>query len=240
MQRTLMTSMILNRLVQTWATRYKTSLEPSRRCFTRDTHHDKSRTHHQSWMVIRNMREMRNEPLSLAQSSLKATVKEHQSLCKLLDQHESSVETVSLDQNFLEVISTTEIRGVEKADGEQNLSLVSRVRASDFPKLDIESEQSWEGAAESWMQLMGPKLSAVCPEVAGFWELTEREGPRKERNALAHPPMKRRRVQATAMLEPRFQRIERRFRPIVLDAVPEAMQKLAMNACLLGVAQLFC
>ena len=49
--------------------------------------------------------------------------------------------------------------------------LSARVRASDFPKLDFESEQFRAGAAESWMQLMGPKLSAVCLEVAEFWEL---------------------------------------------------------------------
>ena len=68
---------------------------------------------------------------------------------------------------------------------------------------------------------MGPKLSAVCLEVAEFWELNEREGPRKVRNVLAHPPMTRRRVQASAMLELRSQPIERRFRPVVLDAVLE-------------------
>ena len=100
-------------------------------------------------------------------------------------------------------------------------AVLSRVKASDFPKLDFESEQYWEGAAESWMQLMGPKLSAVCREVAEFWELNEREGPRKVRNVLAHPPMARRRVQASAMLELRSQPIERRFRPVVLDAVLE-------------------
>ena len=54
---------------------------------------------------------------------------------------------------------------------------------------------------------------------------------------LRTPPMARGRVQASAVLEPRFQLIERRFRPIVLDAVPRAMQKMAMNACLLGVSQ---
>ena len=49
----------------------------------------------------------------------------------------------------------------------------------------------------------------------------EREGPRKVRNVLAHPPMAKRRVQASAMLELRSQPIERRFRPVVLDAVLE-------------------
>ena len=43
--------------------------------------------------------------------------------------------------------------------------------------------------------------------------------------------------QVSALLEPRFQLIERRFRPIVLDAVPRTMQKMAMNAGLLGVSQ---
>ena len=49
--------------------------------------------------------------------------------------------------------------------------LSARVRASDFPKLEFESEQFRAGAAESWMQLVGPKLSAVCLEVAEFGEL---------------------------------------------------------------------
>ena len=50
--------------------------------------------------------------------------------------------------------------------------------------------------------------------------------------------MARRRVQASALPEPRFQPILRRSTPNVLDAVPRAMQKMAMNACLLGVSQL--
>ena len=52
------------------------------------------------------------------------------------------------------------------------------------------------------------------------------------------PQMERRRVQASALLVPRFQPSERRFRPIVLDAVPTAIQKVAMKACLLRVSQL--
>ena len=54
---------------------------------------------------------------------------------------------------------------------------------------------------------------------------------------LRAPPMARGRVQTSASLEPRFQLIERRFRPIVLDAVRRKMQKMAMNAGLLGVSQ---
>ena len=49
--------------------------------------------------------------------------------------------------------------------------------------------------------------------------------------------MARGRVQASALLELRFQLTERRFRPIVLDVIPRAMQKMAMNAGLLGVSQ---
>ena len=49
-------------------------------------------------------------------------------------------------------------------------AVLSKVNASDFPKLDFESEQCRTGAAESWMQLMGLKMSAVSPEVAEFWE----------------------------------------------------------------------
>ena len=51
------------------------------------------------------------------------------------------------------------------------------------------------------------------------------------------PLRARGRLQASASLEPRFQLIERRFRPIVLDAVRRKMQKMAMNAGLLGVSQ---
>ena len=49
--------------------------------------------------------------------------------------------------------------------------------------------------------------------------------------------MARGRVQASASLEPRFPLIEKRFRPIVLDAIPRDMQKMALNAGLLGVSQ---
>ena len=103
-----------------------------------------------------------------------------------------------------------------------------------FPKLDFESEQSRAGAAESWMQLMGVKMSAVSTEVADYWECTEHEVRGKYEMYLRTSPMARGRVQASALLEPRFQLIERRFRPIVLDAVPRTMQKIAMNAGFTG------
>ena len=51
-------SMILSLLVQTVKTRCKTILQRHRRCVTRITHHDKSKTHHQSWMVIKIVKEM--------------------------------------------------------------------------------------------------------------------------------------------------------------------------------------
>ena len=51
---------------------------------------------------------------------------------------------------------------------------------------------------------------------------------------LRTPPMAWGRVEASALLEPMFQPIERRFRPIVLNAVPRAMQKMAMNVCFFG------
>ena len=54
-------------------------------------------------------------------------------------------------------------------------AVLSKVNASDFPKLDFESEQSRAGAAESWMQLMGLKMSAVSTEVADYLECTEHE-----------------------------------------------------------------
>ena len=47
-------------------------------------------------------------------------------------------------------------------------TVLARVRALDFPKLDLESEQVRAGAVESWMQLTGLKMSAVSPEVAEF------------------------------------------------------------------------
>ena len=111
------------------------------------------------------------------------------------------------------------------------------MNASDFPKLDFESEQSRAGAAESWMQLMGLKMSAVSTEVADYWECTEHEVRGKYEMYLRTSPMARGRVQASALLEPRFQLIERRFRSIVLDVVPRTMQKMAMNAGLLRVSQ---
>ena len=111
------------------------------------------------------------------------------------------------------------------------------MNASDFPKLDFESEQSRAGAAENWMQLMGLKMSAVSTEVADYWECIEHEVRGKYEVYLRKSPMAGGRVQASALLEPRFQLIERRFRPTVLDAVPRTMLKMAMNAGLLGVSQ---
>ena len=54
-------------------------------------------------------------------------------------------------------------------------------------------------------------MSAVSMEVAEFWECTEREVRGKYELYLRTPPMARGRVQASALLEPRFQLIERRF-----------------------------
>ena len=64
-------------------------------------------------------------------------------------------------------------------------AVLSEVRASDFPKLDIATEQSRAGAAASWMQLMGFKMSAVSPEVADCWDFTEREVRGEVRDVLA-------------------------------------------------------
>ena len=116
-------------------------------------------------------------------------------------------------------------------------AVLSEVNASDFPRLDFGSEQSEAGAAESWMQLMGLKMSASSTEVAEFWECSEREVRGKYELYLRMPPVARGRVQASALLEPRFRLFERRFRPIVLDVIPRAMQKMVMNAGLLGVSQ---
>ena len=65
-------------------------------------------------------------------------------------------------------------------------AVLSSVNASDFPKLDFESEQSRAGAAESWMQLMGLKMSAVSTEVADYWECTEHEVRGKYKNVFAY------------------------------------------------------
>ena len=143
------------------------------------------------------------------------------------------------DQGVGRVMRRNSFSGPEFSTGRQTSSfdqdtsghlaeVLSKVNASDFPKLDFESEQSRAGAAESWMQLM---------EVADYWECTEHEVRGKYEMYLRTSPMARGRVQASALLEPRFQLIERRFRPIVLDAVPRTMQKMAMNAGLLGVSQ---
>ena len=84
----------------------------------------------------------------------------------------------------------------------------------------------------------GSQMSALSPEVAEFGEFTEREVRGKYEMYLGTFPMARERVQASVVPEPRFQAIERRFRPIVFDAVPRAIQKMAMNACLLRFSQL--
>ena len=84
---------------------------------------------------------------------------------------------------------------------------------------------------------MGLRMSAVFPKVGEFWDLIEREVRGKYELYLRTPPMARVRVQASALLEPRFQLFEQRFRSVVLDALPRPMQRIAMNACLLGVAQ---
>ena len=55
------------------------------------------------------------------------------------------------------------------------------MNASDFPKLDVESEQSRAGAAESAIQLMGLKMSAVSAEIAELGG-----GSRKIRNVFAY------------------------------------------------------
>ena len=91
--------------------------------------------------------------------------------------------------------------------------VLSKVSASDFPRLETESEQSKAGAAESWMKLMGLKMSAVSMDVAEFWECTEQEVRGKYDLYLRTTPMARGRVQVRALLKPRFQRIERFFRP---------------------------
>ena len=82
------------------------------------------------------------------------------------------------------------------------------------------------------------KMRAVSPQVAEFGGFHEREVRGKYEVYLRTPPMARGRVQASALPEPNFQPIERRFCPFILDAFPRAMQKMAMNAFLLGVSQL--
>ena len=71
----------------------------------------------------------------------------------------------------------------------------------------------------------GSQDGAVCPEVAEFWECTEREVRGKYGMYLRTPPMARGRVQASALLEEKSQLIVRCFRPIVLDAVPRPCRK---------------
>ena len=115
--------------------------------------------------------------------------------------------------------------------------VLSKVSASDFPRLDFESDQSNAGAAESWMKLMGLKMSAVSMDVSEFWECTEQEVCGKYDLYLRTPPMARGRVQVSALLKPRFQLIERFFRPIVFDSISRATEKMAVNAGMLGVSQ---
>ena len=70
-----------------------------------------------------------------------------------------------------------------------------------------------------------------------FWENIEQEVRGKCVLYLRTLPMARGRVQVSALLKPRFQLIERFFRPIVFDWVPRATQKVAVNAGMLGVSQ---
>ena len=99
--------------------------------------------------------------------------------------------------------------------------VLSRVRASDFPKLDFESEQSsW--SCRELDTIDGSKNECIVTRSHRVCEFTEREVRGKYEMYLRTPPI--------ALLEPRFLPIERRFRPIVLDAVPGMMQKIAMNA----------
>ena len=94
-------------------------------------------------------------------------------MCKIKDEHELCVETVSLDQNLPEVFQYDRHQSYGKGGWRQSSSfdqdtrsqdtsgylatVLSRVRASDFPKLDFENEQFRAGAAESWLQLVGLK-----------------------------------------------------------------------------------
>ena len=54
-------------------------------------------------------------------------------------------------------------------------AVLSRVRASDFPKLHIATEHPRAGATASWMQLTDFKVGAVSPEVADCYDFTERD-----------------------------------------------------------------
>ena len=86
-------------------------------------------------------------------------VKEHRSWLKIMDRHESCVESFSGPD-----YSTRRQSSLFDQDTSGRLSTVlSKVNASDFPRLDFESEQSRAGTAESWMQMMGLKMSAVSP-----------------------------------------------------------------------------
>ena len=96
----LTTDMTLSLLGQTLGTRYKTILQRHSQCFTKFTHQDKNSTHHQSWLVIKIVKEIQNGPRSLAQSSLVVIVMEHQSLHMNKNRHELCVEKISLDKNL--------------------------------------------------------------------------------------------------------------------------------------------
>ena len=74
------------------------------------------------------------------------------------------------------------------------------------------------------------RMSPVCPDVAELWGSAEMQ--------MRTAPTATGRVEASAMLEPWFQPMEHRFRALVLDALPGAMQRMAMKAGLAGVCQL--
>ena len=181
--------------------------------------------------MIKIVKEMQNGPRSLAQSSPVVMVREVRSLHKIKHRDESCVETDSQDRNS----STRKQSSLFDQDTSgHKATVLSNMNASDFPKSDFESEQSRAGAVESRMHASGRQMSAESP-VAEFWECIERDMRRKYEMYLRTHPMVRGRVQASALLEPKFQLIVR-FR-IVLDAVPRAMHQMALNDCLLGVCQ---
>ena len=80
----------------------------------------------------KSAKEMRHESHSLDQASLRTSrmtiivVMQHHSLCLIMDQHEVCVETVCLNQPPLEDTNTTDIRSVQRADGESAHRLIKK------------------------------------------------------------------------------------------------------------------
>ena len=134
-----------------------------------------------------------------------------------VDQHKVYVDTVALERICHFVMENL-------WDLCQQYSLVWRRQI--FPSFTLVMSRTRAGAADSWMQLMGLRLSAVCLEAAEFFgRLQSVRFEERMECVCRHSQWEWRHIKLSAMIDPRLQEVERRFRPIIFDAIPRPMQK---------------